>query len=147
MCVYVCVCRPQLVYRGTNYTSNFTTVTALSSTSVAVLSQSSFTTVAKASNFFLGTVYGSLPPSCVCVCGVASLCVCVCVCVCAGQAFMIGFAKNNASVGQSVTVTIQGALDGFGGLNPGVFPLPHCVCGCRLLFTTPCACVCVCVCW
>lgn len=32
---------------------------------------------------------------------------------------MIGFAKNNATVGSNVSVTIWGAMDGYSGLSPG----------------------------
>lgn len=75
--------RSQLVYRGTNYTSNFTSVCAIGTTSVtvAVVSQPGFTYNAKAANFFVGTPYGEwLPERAFCGCGRDNTCVCVCVC-------------------------------------------------------------------
>ena len=85
--------RAQLVYRGTNTSANFTTVCALTSTTALVVTQSAFTATARAAQFFLTTFYGS--------------------------PILLGFAKGGASVGQSVAVTLTGALDGYSGLRPG----------------------------
>ena len=67
-CVLDCVvARAQLVFRGTNTTSNHTYVSALTANTVSIVSQSSFTATVKGTNFFVGTIYGGVVCVCVCV--------------------------------------------------------------------------------